>query len=90
MSAWAIEAFGEQLLTKDGLKSTSEVLAGKSLPTMQSDKKHIENLGQKHGIRGIPALIVLDTASGAVKDGDGRTTVSAAKGVTSKALKVWA
>ncbi len=55
-----------------------------------SDKKHIENLGQKHGIRGIPALIVLDAASGAVKDSDGRTTVSAAKGVTSKALKVWA
>jgi len=50
----------------------------------------IQNLGQKFSIRGIPALIVVDPATGAVKDGDGRTTVTGAKGVTSKATSKWA
>ncbi len=168
MSNWAIEAFGEQLVTKDGVKSTAEVLANKSrvalyfsahwvcryetdqINTYQiivftqcppcrgftpvlaefyeqlkdedenaleiifvssdndvgsfteyygtmpwtsvpfTNTKHIQNLGQQHSIRGIPALIVLDAATGAVKDADGRTTISAAKGVTSKATKKWA
>jgi hypothetical protein len=30
MSNWAIEAFGEQLVTKDGVKNTADVLANKS------------------------------------------------------------
>jgi len=50
----------------------------------------IQALGSKFGVRGIPALIVLDAADGSVKDQDGRSTVSAAKGVTSKATAKWA
>ncbi len=50
----------------------------------------IQALGQKFSIRGIPALIILDAATGAVKDADGRTTVTNAKGVTSKATNKWA
>jgi len=30
MSSWAIEALGPQLLTKEGLKATADVLNGKS------------------------------------------------------------
>lgn len=59
-----------------------------SVPFSASDKT--QALGQRFGIRGIPALIILDAADGSVKDSDGRTTVSAAKGVTSKATKKWA
>lgn len=52
--------------------------------------KQIETLGQKFHISGIPALIVLDAADGAIKDADGRSTVAASKGVTSKATSKWA
>lgn len=59
-----------------------------SVPFKASDKT--QALGSKFGVRGIPALIILDAADGSVKDADGRSTVSAAKGVTSKATTKWA
>ncbi|RYG65783.1 hypothetical protein EON64_11205 [archaeon] len=46
-------------------------------------------LGQKFGVRGIPTLIVLDLATGKVRDSDGRSTVAQARGDTSKALAKW-
>lgn len=54
-----------------------------------SDRNKAEQLGSKFGIRGIPALIVLD-ANGNVKDADGRSTVMGARGNTQKALAKWA
>lgn len=58
-----------------------------SLPFNRSDLA--QALGQKYGVRGIPSLIVLD-AGGDIKDADGRSTVSAAKGNTSKVAAKWA
>lgn len=49
-----------------------------------------QGLGSKFGVRGIPSLIILDAADGSIKDGDGRSTVSNARGVTSKATAKWA
>lgn len=48
-----------------------------------------QSISSKFGVRGIPALFVLDGATGAVKDSDGRSTVMGAKGNTSKALNHW-
>ena len=45
-------------------------------------------LGQKFGVRGIPALIVL-SPDGKTKDTDGRTTVMQARGVAKSALSKW-
>ncbi len=59
-----------------------------SIPFAASDKT--QALGTRFGIRGIPSFIVLDAADGSVKDKDGRTTVSGARGVTSKATAHWA
>ena len=50
----------------------------------------IQALGTKYGIRGIPSLIIVDGATGATKDTDGRTTVATSKGNTKKALDKWA
>eukprot|EP01038_Epipyxis_sp_PR26KG_P017842 gene17842-24922_t len=44
---------------------------------------------KKFGIRGIPSLIILDGATGAVVDANGRTTVSNAVKDPSKALATW-
>lgn len=46
-------------------------------------------LGSKYGVRGIPHLLIL-TPGGEIKDHDARSTVSAAKGVVSKATAKWA
>jgi nucleoredoxin len=58
-----------------------------AVPFSASDK--IQALGSRFGVRGIPSLIILDAADGSIKDSDGRSTVSSAKGVTSKALAKW-
>jgi hypothetical protein len=47
-------------------------------------------LGSKFGVRGIPSLIVLDGVDASVKDDDGRSTITAAKGDTAKAMAKWA
>jgi nucleoredoxin len=59
-----------------------------SIPFSAQDK--IQALGTKFSVRGIPSLVILDAADGTVKDNDGRSTVSAARGVTSKATLKWA
>ena len=48
----------------------------------------IQALGQRYGVRGIPTFIVLN-AAGEKIDVDGRTTVAAARGDTSKAAAKW-
>lgn len=48
-----------------------------------------QNISSKFGVRGIPALFILDGATGTVKDADGRSTVMGAKGNTAKALNHW-
>ena len=53
------------------------------------NREKAQELGSKFGIRGIPALIVLDK-NGNVKDSDGRGTVMQSKGNTAKALAKWA
>lgn len=149
MASWVTEYFGKDLLTKEGVKPTTEVLAGKnriaiyfsahwcppcrgftpvlaeffeqlqeedesalqivyvssdsdqssfdeyygSMPwvAVPFDKQNIkQNLGEKFGVQGIPSLFVLDAVDASVKDADARTTVTAAKGVTSKATSKWA
>ena len=47
-----------------------------------------EALGARYGVRGIPALIVLDR-SDRVLDGDGRSTVAAARGNAQMCLDKW-
>jgi len=59
-----------------------------SIPFKATDK--IQALGSKFGVRGIPTLVILDGATGEVKDADGRNTIAQAKGVTSKATAKWA
>lgn len=54
-----------------------------------SDRSTASSLGQQFGVRGIPAFIILDGNSGKTKDADGRSTVMAARGVTSRALSKW-
>ena len=46
-------------------------------------------LSKKFGVRGIPALFILDAATGEVKDQDGRSTISGARGDTGKVLPKW-
>mmetsp|Transcript_85038 Transcript_85038/g.166378 ORF Transcript_85038/g.166378 Transcript_85038/m.166378 type:complete len:150 (+) Transcript_85038:78-527(+) len=148
MTSWAEQVFGEELQTKDGLKSTSEVLSGKkkvgiyfsahwcppcrgftpvlaefhqqlfeeddtaleivfvssdrdedsfatyyssmpwaALPFSERGKKQL--LAEKFGVRGIPFFVVLDAATGDVKDMDARNTVASAKGDTTAALSKW-
>ncbi len=48
-----------------------------------------QKLGQKFAVRGIPTLVILDS-TGAIKDKDGRSTVSNARGDVSKATQKWA
>ena len=48
-----------------------------------------QSLGMKFGVRGIPTLIVIDLATGKIKDADARSTVQQARGDTSKALTKW-
>lgn len=55
-----------------------------------ADRKGAQALGQKYGVRGIPSLIVLNGATGAVVDRDGRSTVSSARGDVSKIVAKWA
>mmetsp|Transcript_20082 Transcript_20082/g.27683 ORF Transcript_20082/g.27683 Transcript_20082/m.27683 type:complete len:150 (-) Transcript_20082:90-539(-) len=57
-----------------------------SLPFKESSFK--EKLASQFGIRGIPALIVVN-ADGTVADANGRNTVTAAKGDVSAVLKTW-
>ncbi|KAJ1418558.1 putative nucleoredoxin [Ochromonadaceae sp. CCMP2298] len=58
-----------------------------AVPFAATDK--IQALNTKFEVRGIPSFVVLDAADGSVKDADARTTVAAAKGVTSKATARW-
>lgn len=58
-----------------------------ALPFSESSVK--EALSEKFGISGIPALIVLNGATGEVIDRAGRSTVTSAKGVVKKAADVW-
>ena len=46
-------------------------------------------LGTRFSVRGIPSFFILDAETGRVLDSDGRTTVSNARGDTSKALTKW-
>lgn len=50
----------------------------------------IQNLGEKFSVRGIPHLVILHAADGAVVDSDGRSTVANAKGVIANATAKWA
>jgi nucleoredoxin len=54
-----------------------------------SDRVQAQALGQRFGVRGIPAMIVLDAETGEILDADGRGTVQAAKGNIKKALSRW-
>ena len=49
-----------------------------------------EDLGTRFDVKGLPTFIILSMADGSVKDKDARTTVTAAKGSTDKALRKWA
>lgn len=59
-----------------------------SIPYTETSK--IQKLGEKFSVRGIPHLVVLNPEDGTVKDADGRSTVSGAKGNTAKAVSKWA
>lgn len=48
-----------------------------------------QSLGERFRVEGIPTLIILDRATGAVKDSDARTTVATARGNTAAALRRW-
>jgi thiol-disulfide isomerase/thioredoxin len=58
-----------------------------ALPFMNRAKK--DALSIHFGIRGIPALIVVNPNTGEKKDPDGRTTVTNARGDTNKVLQKW-
>eukprot|EP01035_Chromulina_nebulosa_P023409 gene23409-30339_t len=53
------------------------------------DKDHGEALSNKYDVAGIPTLIILDGVTGEVKDKDGRTTISQARGDINKVLIKW-
>mmetsp|Transcript_26297 Transcript_26297/g.53636 ORF Transcript_26297/g.53636 Transcript_26297/m.53636 type:complete len:150 (-) Transcript_26297:223-672(-) len=56
-----------------------------------SATEKIQALGSKFGVRGIPALHILDAADGSVKDADGRATVGAYNGSNlAKITGTWA
>ena len=42
-----------------------------------------------HGVKGIPTLIILDAATGTVKDTQARSTITNVKGNAKKALDQW-
>lgn len=46
-------------------------------------------LGQRFRVQGIPTFVVLDAATGNIKDADGRSTVQQARGNTARALSKW-
>lgn len=54
-----------------------------------SDRGRAQSLGQQFGVRGIPALIVLDQ-NGKVKDPDGRSTIMNARGDVTRVAGRWA
>lgn len=54
-----------------------------------ADRGTAQSLGQRFGVRGIPALIILDGDSGNIIDQDGRSTVMNSRGITSRALAKW-
>mmetsp|Transcript_27919 Transcript_27919/g.20913 ORF Transcript_27919/g.20913 Transcript_27919/m.20913 type:complete len:261 (-) Transcript_27919:88-870(-) len=54
-----------------------------------SERGVAASLGTKFGIRGIPALIILNGESGNMIDQDGRSTVMQARGIPSRALAKW-
>ena len=58
-----------------------------ALPFSERGKKQL--LAEKFGVRGIPFFVVLDAATGDVKDMDARNTVASAKGDTTAALSKW-
>lgn len=54
-----------------------------------SERAQAQRLAQKYGVRGIPALIVLNGATGEVVDADGRSTISSARGDAEKIVAKW-
>lgn len=54
-----------------------------------SDRGTAQSLGQRFGVRGIPALVILNGESGNVIDSDARTTIMGARGIPSRALAKW-
>lgn len=58
-----------------------------ALPFADRDRK--QQLASKFGVRGIPMFIVLDGATGEVKDAAARDTVVNARGDISRALSRW-
>jgi len=48
-----------------------------------------EDLNGKFDVNGIPAFIVLDGATGAIKDKEGRGTVSSTKGDVAACFAKW-
>jgi nucleoredoxin len=54
-----------------------------------ADRSRAESLGSRFGVRGIPFFVVLNAATGDVKDADARSTVQEASGNVSKALSKW-
>mmetsp|Transcript_21329 Transcript_21329/g.19405 ORF Transcript_21329/g.19405 Transcript_21329/m.19405 type:complete len:150 (+) Transcript_21329:49-498(+) len=53
------------------------------------DKDHSDSLSNKYDVSGIPSLIILDGVTGKIKDRDGRTTISQARGDINKSLIKW-
>jgi nucleoredoxin len=49
-----------------------------------------EDLSTRFEINGLPTLVILNMADGSMKDAEGRSTVTSAKGNTQKVLKKWA
>jgi len=48
-----------------------------------------DQLSSEFGVRGIPMLVIIDAATGAVKDRDGRTAIAQSRGSIEKALHRW-
>ena len=47
------------------------------------------HLAHHYGVHALPQLIVVDAATGIVKDGDGRSTVVACSGDIEQAVSAW-
>ena len=54
-----------------------------------SNRQAAQFLSTKFNVSGIPAMFVLELATGNIKDADGRSTVMNARGNTARVLSRW-
>lgn len=54
-----------------------------------SEQSLSRSLMEQFGVKGIPSLIILDGATGKIKDPDGRSTLMKSRGLTKEVLKYW-